>query len=172
MENPEYPPIGELRGTGFSLALPRGWMDRSIYCASGPVLEGFQASLAVIVEHRPELKELKGYVDGQLQLLEGQLEGFALRERQAKAVGGRPTEFAHYAWTSPEGVPLRQSQWYVHQPPNVLVITASAHQDAFDQLEPVFLQAVEGIQGKTVAKPPEPEKGPTSLSGSGLRRLR
>ena len=97
MENPEYPPIGELKGSGFALSLPEGWVDRSIYCAAGPILEGFQSSLAVIVEHRPDLKVFKGYVDGQLKLLEGQLEGFALQEQTEKSVGGRPAEFAGQA---------------------------------------------------------------------------
>lgn len=140
------PPTEELRGSLFQLPLEPGWFDRSVYCVGGPIVDGFQSSIAVTTEHRPKLTKLVDHFDEQLGVLEGQLDDFELVEKGERTLAGRPACFAHYSWTSPEGVTLRQSQWYLHQPPCVLVVTATAHADSFDSLSSVFDGALRGFR--------------------------
>ena len=142
------PPVQELSGPFFSLPVPKEWRDRSIYVAGGPIKEGFQSSITVTFEYQPELKSLAENFETQLNLLKGQLEEFQLLEKEQRSIAMRPTFWVSYTWTTPELVPLRQSQWYFHVPPNVVVITATAHQKAFEELEVTFEGIVKGYLSK------------------------
>ena len=139
---PEPIIIRELSGSLFRLPLPDGWTDRSVYCAGGPTLRGFKCSIAVTAESRPALDDLPAYVRVQLRQLEGQLTDFAPAPGAEQPVPEGAAQRIDYTWTTPEKVPVRQVQWYLYRRPHVWVITATAHKEAFAEIESLLKQVV------------------------------
>lgn len=132
--SPPTTPPTLLRGALFTIHLPCGWTDTSIYCASGPVTHGIPATIAVTLEHLPAPKEADVFADEQIKLLEPQLNDFQLVERGKRAIGSLQVPWVLYTWNSPEGKPIKQAQWYVAQQSLFIVITASAHAEAFEEI--------------------------------------
>jgi hypothetical protein len=142
---PGKPPITELKGALFRLALPEGVVDRSIYMAAFPPVENFQPSLVVTQEHNPGLKDFPEHVSGLVRALEAQLKDYQFHGRDKVTLAGRAGERARFSWTNPKGVRLRVSQWYVYKDPTLFVLNATAPEAAFEKLEAAFEAAVKSF---------------------------
>lgn len=145
MPAPQPIPLRQLEGAYFRLPLPEGWVDRSFYCAGGPLHNGFQASMTVTYEIRKQLADLRQYVSIQKSQLEGQLTDFELAPGPEQPLAEGPGFRLDFMWKNQEGVPLRQRQWYFYRAPVVWVVTASAHREAFDGMESTFSQTCRQI---------------------------
>jgi hypothetical protein len=128
-----HPKTSELRGWGFRLPLPQGWVDRSIYCAAGPLGDGIQATISIAQETTGQ--DLEEFVTEQLQQLSGQLEEFSLIKREKRAFRGAPCAVVQLIWRDSAGTSVQQSQWYFRGPRCVYAITATAQPSEFSKLD-------------------------------------
>jgi hypothetical protein len=140
--------IPRLEGVYFNLPLPEGWVERSFYSAGGPIFEGFQSSLTVTVETRLQLTDLLACVRLQMNQLEGQLTDFALLPGTEQPVKDGQGYRLDFTWTTQEQVPIRQRQWYLYRSPLLWIITASAHKNAFDEIEGLLSHAAQQFSTK------------------------
>ena len=143
---PVKPPITELRGALFHVAVPEGWTDRSLYAAAAPVtVEGLQPNVTVTQENQPEMKDLEAYSKNLISDLSGQLPGFKLLKSEKCSIGGRDARVHRYTWKNPRGVVLRQSQWHVYKAPTAFIVTATAPDGAYDRFGEQFEELVKGM---------------------------
>ena len=143
---PVKPPIRELHGALFKMAVPEGWTDRSLYVCSAPMpVEGIEPNVTVTQENRPDLKDLDEYSKGVMSELSGQLPEFKLRKSEKRSLGGRDARWNEYNWKNPHGVLLRQAQWHVYKSPTAFVITATAPESAYAKFEATLEEVVKGF---------------------------
>lgn len=143
--SPVSPPIRTLCGESFRMPLPEGWVDRSVYCSGGPVVGGFQVSLAVTVEHQDQAQLLDSFVEIQMSQLAGQLDGFEREGDEPAEIDGRPARRCTFSWNPAGGVPLRQTQWFVQNGMTVLAVTATAPRERFVGIVGMLERIVTGI---------------------------
>lgn len=122
------PPSGtpRYRGHGFTLPLPEGWQDRTLYTLAGPVLGGVRHSIVVEVDPAPGFDTAAAYVDNQVRLLSVELDGFRLLKRDEKRLAdGTPAERLLFRWKLHGRPPLYQEQLFILQDGAVYKLTAS-----------------------------------------------
>ena len=139
------PVIAELRGAGFRMPLPAGWVDRSVYCAAGPEQDGFQPTLTVTVQHAPDVTDIAVFAQDQLRQLAGQLDDYEFGRAEKRQIGTRPGYWAQFEWTGPDGARLHQQQWFMPKAPNVYIVTATAPAEKFAAVAKIFDDTTKGF---------------------------
>ena len=127
---PGPPPLRELRGAGFRLALPVGWSDRSVYSTSTQTPDGHQATITIITQLLPQGGDLASYAEDQLRQLAGQLSDYEGIRSERRLLGTRPCQFVQFRWKPAKSDPVRQSQWYVQHQSFVFTLTATVPEGA------------------------------------------
>jgi hypothetical protein len=133
--SPGPPPIRELRGPNFRLALPAGWSDRSLYSASLQTPDGHQATITVVVQLFPQGGDLASYVEDQARQLAGQLPDYEAIKSERRMLGTRSCQCVQFRWKPDGSDPVRQSQWYVQNLNLVFTITATVPEGAPRDIE-------------------------------------
>ncbi len=99
----------EFQGSGFTLEVPEGCVDASVYTFVFPEQGGFSANLMIRLEKVDEAFDLQDYVKGQLEALKQNVEGFELLTQASGKRGAWDGVMSVYEWGS--GVTrMRQKQ--------------------------------------------------------------
>lgn len=104
-------------GHGFSMPLPEGWSDQTVYILTGPVTGGIQHNITINVDDKVGAISLVDYVDWQLRSLSTELKGYDLLKKEAVTLDcGIEAYRVVYRWQPAEERTLYQEQVYVvHQ---------------------------------------------------------
>jgi hypothetical protein len=123
------------------LALPDGWVDRTVLTYVGPDAGRGSPSLVVTAEELRGDMELERYAAMHDAGVRAGLEGVELLDESRTAVGGRPAICHTYAWSYGERH-MRQRMWCLIDGEIGYAIVASAATEEFDGLGPVWERAV------------------------------
>ena len=126
---------------GMQMEAPDGWFDASTYLMAGPPIKDGRASMVVTLARGVPDPGVTAYVDRQLPDLK-KLQEFALQKRESARVAGMDAVILEFTWKQPAGPKLRQRQWYLWSGGSVHTLTATAPDEAFPPLAPVFAQMV------------------------------
>ena len=98
----------------FTLPLPDGWIDRTIFTLTGPVTDGVQHNITINIDREVVADTLLDFAALQIQSLENQLHGVRLlKEEKVLLANGTPAYRAIFVWYPVEDVRLYQEQLYV-----------------------------------------------------------
>ncbi|MBT8399863.1 MAG: DUF1795 domain-containing protein [Rhodothermia bacterium] len=110
----------------FTLPLPEGWTDRTIFTLTGPVTDGVQHNITVNIDREVVADTLPDFAALQIQSLENQLRGIRLlKEEKVLLANGTPAYRAIFVWYPVEDVRLYQEQLYVLEGGLGYTLTAS-----------------------------------------------
>ena len=123
------------------LALPDGWVDRTVLTYVGPESGRGSPSLVVTAEEAGEGMELERYAAMHDAGVRAGLEGVEVLDESRTDVAGRPAIRRTYAWSYGERS-MRQRMWCLLDAGIGYAIVASAAAEEFDGLEPVWERAL------------------------------
>lgn len=102
------------QGNGFSLKLFEGWRDKTIYTIAGPVIDGVQHNIIVMVDDDLEVDNLRDFADWNIATLENDLKGCRLlKQGEISLVSGLSAYKAVFRWSPTEKLSLYQEQIFV-----------------------------------------------------------
>jgi hypothetical protein len=137
-----------VRGNGFSVALPPGWVDRSVVTLVAPVqdVDGGSPSLVVTRDAVPEGTDARGLARlNHAALKASQAEQLAVIDTERVSVAGLPAVRRTYRWSY--GVTgMVQRLWCLVADGAGYTITASAPAHRFDEFAAAFDDAVAGFR--------------------------
>ena len=129
------------------LTLPEAWADETINAFVLPRGGGDgQASFVVTRDRAQREATLEAYCDAQLVEAAKKLGGFQLGWRRPVPLDGAEAMELDYAWTTPEGVALRQRQIYAKRPEGFLIFTLTARRGDYALHERGFVEAMASIR--------------------------
>ena len=98
----------------FALDLLLGWQDKTIYTLTGPVEDGIQHSVLIILEHDVAFDSVREYAEWQISALEQELKGCRLLKKGSIALtNGLPAYKAIFSWYPTEDLRVFQEQIFV-----------------------------------------------------------
>ena len=110
----------------FSMPLPEGWQDRTVYTLIGPLNDELQHNITINVEPDVPFDTVAEYADEQVKVLEGELQGCQVLKKEAIALySGLPAYRALFVWYPTEALKVYQEQIYVLQGKTAYRLTAS-----------------------------------------------
>jgi hypothetical protein len=102
------------RGNKFTIEMPSGWEDKTIYTISGPVEDEIQHNIVINVGEDVEVDSVTELADLQIESLEMQLQGFHMLKRgEITLNNGQEAYEAIYRWEPTNVKRLYQRQIYV-----------------------------------------------------------
>jgi hypothetical protein len=100
--------------SGFSINLPEGWSDQTLYTYKGPDDSGVQHNLLVQVDNELEIDDLARYAQEKIGAMKNTLSGFELLSEKKKKLKTGPEAYeAVYKWSPGDGKVIFQKQVYV-----------------------------------------------------------
>ncbi len=110
----------------FTLPLPEGWSDKTIFTLTGPVTDGVQHNITINIDRELAVDSLLDFAALQIQSLENQLRGIRLLKQESVLLAnGTPAYRAIFVWYPVEDVRLYQEQLYVLEGGLGYTLTAS-----------------------------------------------
>lgn len=110
----------------FSLPLPDGWSDKTVYTLIGPLTDGVQHNITVSLDPETPFETAKEFATEQLQALEGSLPGIQmLKKEETHLAKGTPAYRAIFKWAPAEDQTLFQQQVYIVDQNTAYTLTAS-----------------------------------------------
>lgn len=108
------PPSLPYRAQHFALQLYEGWQDKTIFFLTGPVQDGVQHNVVVMVEPESETESLHDFAEWQIRSLTEELKGCEVLLRgSVKLLNGLDAIRVIYAWYPSPDVRYYQEQLYV-----------------------------------------------------------
>ena len=105
---------GTYRAHRFMMPLLKDWQDQTVFSLLGPVTDGIQHNVTVMVEPDLEEDSLEKYAARQVQGLEAELKGCRLLlDEPTTLANGLPAHRAIFTWYPTEEHHLYQEQLYV-----------------------------------------------------------
>ena len=126
------------------LALPEGWVDRTVLTYVGPDRGAGSPSIVVTHEELSGDVSLARYAAMQDAAVRAGLEGVDRLDDRETTVAGRPAVCQTYRWTL-DGRTMRQRLWCLVERESGVTVVASAADAEFDGLRPVFSAALASI---------------------------
>lgn len=113
--NPGYAPPDKpkktYRGNEFSINLNDDWQDKTVFTITGPVTDGIQHNITIMVEHDIEVDSLRDFADWNVATLEEQLKGCrVLKQGEINLNNGIPAYKVVYVWYPTEELRIYQEQ--------------------------------------------------------------
>ncbi|MFH1098076.1 MAG: DcrB-related protein [Candidatus Desantisbacteria bacterium] len=135
----------------FVLEIPEKWGDYSVITLveppPGDEKHGFQHSLVITRDTLGEKDGLKEYVNTQIGNIKGNFQDCSIESHEEFPVKGIEGYRIIHTWQHPEiDQMFTQMQQYLCHDRQVIVITATALQDTFDQYRQAFEKAMESFQ--------------------------
>ena len=115
---PAAPPPPPLTGAPykahtFTITLPDGWKDRTIFTLTGPVEDGIQHNVVIMVDDDCTFESVVDYADWQIRALEDELRACRLLKKGKKTLtNGMPAYEAIFRWEPTDSLRLYQHQIY------------------------------------------------------------
>ncbi|HEX7070061.1 MAG TPA: DcrB-related protein [Rhodothermales bacterium] len=108
------PPTLPYRAHRFGIHLYEGWQDKTIFFLTGPVADGVQHNVVVILDDVPKDTRLIDFADTQVRAIEESLHGLrVLSKGMISLANGLPAYRVIYRWYPKEGQRFYQEQIYV-----------------------------------------------------------
>lgn len=105
----QQPPPALYRAFRFTLPLPDGWTDKTVFTLTGPVTDGIQHNITIVVDESTGNQSLRDFADWNIMALEEQLSGCqVLKEGEIRLPCGLPAYRVIYAWWPSEKLRLYQ----------------------------------------------------------------
>ena len=102
------------QGNGFTLKLYEDWKDKTIYTVAGPVTDGVQHNIIVMVDYDLEVDNLRDFADWNISTLENELKGCRLlTQGEISLANGLPAYKAVFRWYPTEELRIYQEQIFV-----------------------------------------------------------
>jgi len=120
--------------------VPRDWSDRSVVAFAEPSKPGQRSAANVVLtrDTLPKGQTLKNYADKQLVELAKGMNGFDLRKREEKQLGGREAVELRFGWVGGNG-PIEQRLTMVQGPKDkILTFTTTVTRAEASKLDAVF----------------------------------
>jgi hypothetical protein len=137
-----------VRGNGFSVGLPSGWVDRSVVTLVAPVQDpdGGSPSLVVTRDAVPDGTDARGLARlNHAALRASGIDGLVVVDTENVDVAGVQAVRRTYRWSY--GLTgMRQRLWSLVAGDVGYTITASAPEHRFDEFAPAFDAAVAGFR--------------------------
>jgi hypothetical protein len=125
------------RGHGFTLNLPDGWQDKTIYTLTGPVEDGIQHNVIINIEPDAPFDKVVDYADWQIMSLEEQLKGCRLLKKdKIKLANGMEAYRAVFSWYPSDVLHVYQYQIFVLVNKTGYKLTATFSKKTFKTLGP------------------------------------
>ena len=128
-----------------SLALPEGWVDRTVLTYVGPDQGAGSPSLVVTSDRLGPDVALGRYAAMQDAAMRAGMEGIDLVEERETTVAGRPAVRLTYSWRWEQRA-MRQRVWCLTEDGVGYAITATAAEDEFETHRAAFAAAVGSFQ--------------------------
>jgi hypothetical protein len=107
---PEIP----YQANSFTLKLYGGWQDKTVFTITGPVTDGVQHNITIMVDHDVEVDNLQDFADWNVATLENELKGCRLLKKgEITLANGHPAYKAIFSWYPTEELRIYQEQIYV-----------------------------------------------------------
>ena len=102
------------RGNSFTINMPEGWQDKTVYTLSGPIEDEIQHNVVINVGQDVDIDSVEELADLQIESLEMQLQGFRILKRgEVTLNNGHEAYEAVFRWEPTEVNRLYQRQIYV-----------------------------------------------------------
>jgi len=112
-EDKPKPTLG-FRGNLFTINMPQGWQDKTIYTIAGPVEDEVQHNIVINVDHDVEIDSVDTLAKLQIETLEAQLQGCRILKRGAVTLNnGQEAYEVIFRWEPTNLKRLYQRQIYV-----------------------------------------------------------
>ena len=107
----EPPEIG-YQANSFNMKLYEDWQDKSIYSISGPVTDGIQHNITILIEQDVEADNLQDFAEWNVQTLESELKScLILKKGEVTLNDARPAYRVIYRWFPSEDMRLYQEMF-------------------------------------------------------------
>lgn len=102
------------RANTFTLPLPDGWQDKTVYTLTGPVTDGIQHNIIVNVDYDVPLETVVEFAEWQMKGMENELKGCRLLKKgKTYLANGLPAFEAIYRWYPTDALRIYQHQIFV-----------------------------------------------------------
>ena len=120
--------------------VPDGWQDRTIVSYAAPAKPGRAITPNLVVTRDPadDREPVTAYADRQLVEFARRLDGFALKQRKERTLGGLPAVEMVFTWDNPLGVLQQKQVCVLVGRQTMLNFTLSAAEEDFGGMEPGF----------------------------------
>ncbi len=113
--NPGYSqpdkPKKNYRGNEFMINLYEDWQDKTVFTITGPVTDGIQHNITIMVDHDVEVDNLQDFADWNVGTLENELKGCrVLKQGEINLNNGIPAYKVVYVWYPTEELRIYQEQ--------------------------------------------------------------
>ena len=133
MSNNEY----TLLNNKFSIKFPPEWQDRSYYRFEGPVEDGIQHTIIVLIENDVDVPGLDQYAELNIKAVENELQGYQELKRGPVSLDSRvPAYELVYKWSPAEGRQVYQRVIYILTNKTGYVLTATFSKKTWKMLGP------------------------------------
>ncbi len=108
------PPGIGYRADSFKLKLYEDWQDKTIYSISGPVTDGIQHNITILIEKDVDVDSLQNLAEWNVQTLESELKScLILKKGEITLNNGTPAYRVIYRWFPAEDMRLYQEMFIV-----------------------------------------------------------
>lgn len=136
----------QARASGYSLAVPAGWVDRSVTTLTAPPTDdGYVPNVIVTREALCQGMGLGGFADGYANLLSDQVSSYRVLDTEQAEIGGERALVRTVRWQLGEEEPVVQLQAFCTRDGIGYAIVATAAEDGFAAAEPAFREALAGF---------------------------
>lgn len=132
---PAAPPApGERHAAGpFTLSLPEGWRDQSVYVFAGPLQDGIQHTITVSADPDIEELSLDDFADRQVGAMEAELKAFSVIHRGPVTLpDGTAAVRVVFDWYPVEDTRFVQEQLYIRHATTGYTLTATFSAETFE----------------------------------------
>lgn len=110
----------------FSLTVLEHWQDKTIYTLSGPVEDGIQHNIVIMLEQNSEFETVREYAEWQIGSLEQELKSCRLLKKgPTKLANGVPAYQAIFSWYPTDVLKVYQEQLFVLAEKTAYKLTAT-----------------------------------------------
>jgi hypothetical protein len=133
----------------FSLPLPEGWSDTTVYILAGPLTDGIQHNITVSLDPETPFEAAKDFAEVQVQALEASLPGIQVLKQEAVHLAkGTPAYRVIFKWAPAEDQTLFQQQVYVVDQGTAYSLTASFSRKTRKTIGPTVTRIMMGFEPK------------------------
>jgi hypothetical protein len=135
------------RGPGYRIAVPAGWVDRSVTTLTAPPTDdGYVPNVVVTREALCHGMGLGGFADGYANLLSDQVSSYRVLATEHAEIGGERALLRTVRWQLGQEEPVVQLQAFCARAGIGYAFVATAAEDGFADAEPAFREALAGFR--------------------------
>ena len=119
-------PVQKYQANSFTIGQLDGWQDKTVYTIAGPVTDGIQHNVTIIVGQDVPFTSVREFAEWQIGAMEQELKGCQLLKKGTITLAnGTPAYQAIFAWFPAENLKVYQEQIFVLAEGWAYTLTAS-----------------------------------------------